>query len=106
MADVTLQIGGYAYTLSCADGEEPALTLLGEMVTARVAKARSMLGGLSENRQLLFAAILLADELNGGGTPAPASTETADAARAVDRASERIERIARTLMDILPDDAS
>ena len=104
MAEVTLHIGGYAYGLSCADGEEDALRRAGEMVAARVTSARAMLGGLTETRQLLFAAILLADELHSGGGRASDGTSPADlpdAARAIDEAGMRIERIAQALDALL-----
>jgi cell division protein ZapA len=97
MAEVTLHIGGYSYDLSCADGEEEALMRAGEIVARRVATARATLGGLTETRQLLFAAILLADEL-----PATTASDAHDqVARAVNAAAERIEQIAGTLDALL-----
>lgn len=63
MADVTLHIGGHNYILACADGEEVHLHRLGSIVSEQVAAAHAVAPGMSEARQLLFAAIYLADRL-------------------------------------------
>lgn len=63
MSEVTLRIGGKAYRVSCADGQEAQLARLGSVVDE---KFRQMEGNLapSEAQNLLFAAILLADDLH------------------------------------------
>lgn len=63
MSEVTLQIGGRAYKVACADGEEAQLARLGGMIEQ---KLKQMEGNLapSEAQNLLFAALLLADELH------------------------------------------
>jgi len=72
MSTVALRIGGKSYTVACADGEEAHLAKLGAMVDE---KLRQMEGNLAlqEAQNLLFAAILLADELHearaSSGTP-------------------------------------
>ncbi|NNC72571.1 MAG: cell division protein ZapA, partial [Sphingomonadaceae bacterium] len=72
MADVTLSIAGHNYTVSCRDGEEAHLRDLGQMVDNKTEEARGAVGEtLGESRMLLFAALLLADEVadlreNGG----------------------------------------
>ena len=58
MADVKLTIGGRPYDVHCADGEEVQLTQLASIVDEKV---RTM-PGVTEMRQLLFAALMLADE--------------------------------------------
>lgn len=58
MADVRLTICGRQYDIHCADGQETHLTQLAATVDA---KARTV-GGGTEARQLLFAALMLADE--------------------------------------------
>lgn len=58
MADVRITICGRQYDVHCADGQEPQLQRLAELVDA---KARDI-GGGTEVRQLLFAALMLADE--------------------------------------------
>ena len=63
MSEVTLRIGGKAYKVSCADGEEARLAQLGNMIDA---KFKQMEGGFAptEAQNLLFAAVFLADELH------------------------------------------
>ena len=63
MSEVTLRIGSKAYKVACADGQEAQLAKLGSMIDA---KFKQMEGNLapSEAENLLFAGILLADELN------------------------------------------
>ena len=63
MAEVTLTIGGHHYALTCADGEEAELIRLGALVDEQVMAARAAVGGLTEIRQLLFAALFLADRI-------------------------------------------
>ena len=58
MADVKLNIAGRVYDVHCADGQEPQLMQLATLVDEKV---RSMPGG-TEIRQMLFAALMLADE--------------------------------------------
>lgn len=104
MADVTLDIGGHRYTLSCADGEEEDLIRLSSIVDEQIKSARLMAGGLSEARQLLFASILLAEQLDmarksvpAAGAKEIASTPTdqalADATRRIDALTARVERL-------------
>lgn len=73
MSEVELHIAGKTYLVACGPGEEPRLTQLGNMVNA---KLQGMHGNLSaqDSQNLLFAALLLADELDearsGAGAPA------------------------------------
>src|SRR3546814_7448239 len=60
MADVRLTIAGRPYDVHCADGQEEQLVQLATLVDE---KARGIQGG-TEVRQLLFAALMLADEAN------------------------------------------
>lgn len=64
MAEVTLSIGGRSYNVHCGDGEETHIHRLARMVDEKTAAARGASPGLTEVRQLLFAAILLADEIH------------------------------------------
>lgn len=99
MAEVTLHIGGHDYRIACADGEEAALHALGSMVEREVQAARA-LGGLNESRQLLFAALFLADKLaNGGAEAAPSPSQSGDD-RALDALAQRVEAITARLATI------
>jgi len=64
MADVTIEIGGRRYDVTCRDGEEDQLRTLARLVDEKAAQARAAVGGVTEVRALLLAALLLADELH------------------------------------------
>jgi cell division protein ZapA len=75
MAQVDLLIAGRTYQIACRDGEEENLRSAARLVDAKSREALSGLGTLSESRQLLFASLLLADqivEIHRGSAPAPA----------------------------------
>ena len=63
MAEVNLTIAGRSYQVGCRAGEEDNLVAAARMVDAKSREALSGLGTLSESRQLLFASLLLADQL-------------------------------------------
>lgn len=63
MPDVRVELCGISTTIACADGDEPQLEQLVAMLTERVGHARAIVGSSDHWRQLLFAAIFLADEL-------------------------------------------
>ena len=63
MSNVTLQIAGRRYTVACAEGEEPHIETLGASIDAKLSAMPGMTSQ-SEPRTLLFAALLLADELH------------------------------------------
>jgi cell division protein ZapA len=63
MAQVTLRINGYAYTLGCKDGEEKHLEAMGAEVSSRVDGVRAAAGPSGESRMLVMAALLMADEI-------------------------------------------
>lgn len=81
MSNVTLTIGGRPYTVSAADGEESHIEMLGRMVGERVARGGGG-PGQSETRMLLFAALMLADELHELHRQMPAPPEAAPEAPA------------------------
>lgn len=64
MAEVDVRIGGRRYELSCRDGDQDRFRALGALVDSKASEAARSMGGLNEVRQLLFAALLLADELS------------------------------------------
>ena len=63
MSEVGLRIGGKTYMVACGQGEEAQLVKLGNMIDA---KLQTLEGNLSaqDAQNLLFAALLLADELD------------------------------------------
>lgn len=63
MAEVDLNIAGRTYRVACRNGEEDSLREAARLVDAKSREALAGLGTLSESRQLLFASLLLADQL-------------------------------------------
>ena len=63
MAQVTLRINGYAYTLGCQDGEEKHLEAMGAEVNRRIEGVRAASGPSGEARMLVMAALLMADDI-------------------------------------------
>lgn len=61
--NITLSIGGRDYTVACAPGEEAHVTGLGRTIAGKLEAMPSNIA-LGEARALLFAALLLADELH------------------------------------------
>jgi cell division protein ZapA len=99
MAHVDLFIAGRSYQIACRDGEEENLKAAARLVDAKSREALSGLGTLSESRQLLFASLLLADQIvegSGGAAAIPAEPDPAIAAR-VDALAERLETLAASL---------
>jgi len=64
MAQVTVKINGYAYTVGCEDGQEPHLLSMAEQVENRVNSIKAIGGNSGEARLLVLAALLMADELH------------------------------------------
>lgn len=73
MAEVSIQIGGRSYPVHCRDGEEEHLREIAALVDAKARDADRAVGGINETRNLLFAALLLADELNDSRNAAKAA---------------------------------
>jgi cell division protein ZapA len=100
MAEIDVFIAGRAYKVACRDGEEDSLRKAAALVDAKSREALAGLGTLSEARQLLFASLLLADDLvdDGRGPPPPPPVDPAVAERA-ERIADRLESLASTLED-------
>lgn len=94
MSNVTLQIGGRAYTVACADGEEGHIQALGATIADKVQSLGT--AGQSEPRLLLFAALMLADELHEART-ALAAANPHSHAPALEALAARLENIATQL---------
>lgn len=95
MSNINLHIGGRDYAVACAEGEEAHVRALGLMIQEKIAT----MGGSqhSETRSLLFAALLLADEvheLRGQSGNAPPEAIPHDR---LDAIAARLENIAAAL---------
>ena len=64
MAQVSIKINGYAYTVGCKDGEEPHLVAMAEQIEQRVDRAKALGSQSGESRLLVMAALMMADELH------------------------------------------
>jgi cell division protein ZapA len=63
MGQVTVTLNGRTYRLSCGDGEEQRLLALADHVRAKLNGLIQQVGQAGEDRLLLMAALLIADEL-------------------------------------------
>ena len=101
MAEVELTIAGRPYRVACRAGEEENLRAAGALVDAKSKEALAGLGTLSESRQLLFASLLLADQLidKPGAATGAGAVPQADPLleQRVVRLAERLESLAQSL---------
>jgi cell division protein ZapA len=100
MSNVTVSIGGRHYTVACAPGEEAHIELLGRSIDSKL-QGLTNLSGQSEARTLLFAALLLADELHEakaeGGTAGAGADAGQGVAEALEGLAGRLEALAAQL---------
>ena len=94
MAQVTIRINGYAYTVGCKDGEEKHLEAMADEVNRRVDVMRQAVGVSSESRMLVLVALSMADEIDEmQKTPAAKPEKRVDTER-LTRLARRAEQIA------------
>lgn len=98
MSNVTLAIGGRNFTVASAAGEESHIEMLGRMIDDRLEKMGGA-SGQSETRMLLFAALLLADELHEAhkGSPPPVPSLSPAVLQQVEALTARAEKLAADL---------
>ena len=102
MANIDVDVANRRYDVACRDGEEAHLRALAAIVDKRARDASAAVGGLTETRQLLYAALLLADDLkevragHGLADPSPAPPDPA-VAEALERLAARLEKLADRL---------
>lgn len=101
MASIEVEIAGRNYDVACRDGEEEHLRSLAALVNRRAHDAATALGSLTETRQLLFAALLIADDLKevraGAGLADPEPQADPAVAEALERLAEKVENLADRL---------
>lgn len=99
MSNVTLTIGGRFYSVACGEGEEAHIEALGRTIDGKL-HGMPNLSGQSEARTLLFAALLLSDELHelrSGNAPADDGPDSTRAAEALERLAKTLEGLAERL---------
>ena len=107
MAQVTIRINGYAYTVGCEDGQEAHLEQMAAEIEQRINSIKSIGGQSGEARLLMLSALLLADELHDlrnsakpAELPIPAAASADSERRAkLRRVAARAEEIAADLTD-------
>jgi len=99
MASVDVEIAARRYSVACRDGEEEHLREVAAIVDRKAQDAGAALGTLTEVRQLLFAALLLADEVkeHRAGNPVPVDDDSGRVADALERLAGRVEALAQRL---------
>jgi len=64
VAQVTVKINGYTYTVGCEDGQEEHLNAMSAQVESRVESIKALGSQSGEARLLVLASLLMADELH------------------------------------------
>lgn len=99
MAQVTLRINGYAYTIGCKDGEERHLESMGAEVSRRIEGVRVASGPSGEARMLVMAALLMADDIFELRTKLQ-TAETGPSAAADPKLGRKLARMAKRAEEI------
>ncbi len=95
-SNVTLEIAGRRYTIACAPGEERHIEGLGQSISEKLSKLDS-LRGQSAERVLLYASLLLADELHEAQQAPACPSDDHEQAEALEKMADRLEAIAQRL---------
>ena len=103
MAEIELSIAGRLYRVACRTGEEDTLRAAAALVDGKSCEAIAGLGTMTESRQMLFAALLLADQLLDGNAAVPAAQPDLALVGRVAGLAERLEALADTLEKAPPE---
>ena len=98
MSNITLDIAGRKFTVACGPGEEPHIEMLGRIIDSKI-EGMPGLASQSEARCLLYAALLLADEVHELRSGAGASQAAPDegSAETLESLADRLEALAAEL---------
>ncbi len=99
MAQVTVKINGYVYTVGCEDGQEAHLLSMVDQVERRITSIKALGGPNGEARLLVLASLLMADELHDlaarlEAEPPPAAPQHAAPPADDPEAADRLRRLA------------
>jgi cell division protein ZapA len=104
MANVSVNINGRGYELTCNDGQEAHLKELAGEIDRRVQELVKTVGQAGDSRLLLMVSLLLADELADAGgeldrlqQEQAAGAEDASVAASIEQLTQRIQDIAARL---------
>jgi cell division protein ZapA len=99
---VNVMVNGRAYTIACDDGEEEHLKALAEEVDSKVKELLGSVGQVGDQRLILMAALLLADELHAATDQLETAKHDLTAERgAREEASGRMEESESLAADVL-----
>ncbi len=99
MSEVTIKVGGRPYTLSCADGQEDHVRRLAAVVDGKLSALGENLAP-GDTKNLLFTALILADELEEARLAdcgSPASGPSDHVVYGLEAVAERMETLAEKL---------
>ena len=105
MAQVAVTVNRRTFEIACDDGQEQRVAELSREIDRRVAALTRSIGQVGENRLLLLAGLMMADELSeaqgalakyGSAPPADEKAE-AELAERLDLLARRVEAIAARL---------
>lgn len=103
MAQVSVTINGRIYQIACDDGQEANLTRLANYVDKRVGELVAAVGQVGDDRLLVMASLLVADELSAAATRLDGLDDSnrlrdeGSLISNIDNLAERIEHIAQRL---------
>jgi len=107
MGQVSVSINNHRYTLACRDGEEDRLLSLAKILDNKVRTLSARLGQVGENKLMLMAALIMADEfeeirselqgIKDGKIPVNASETAAALSSLLDSLSDSVDHLADEL---------
>lgn len=103
MAQVTIRINGYAYTVGCEDGQESHLQDMAAEIEQRINSIKAIGGQSGEARLLMLAALLLADELHDTRSNQAAAAPVAAPAKGDPERRAKLRRVAARAEEIAAD---
>ncbi|GAA0576440.1 cell division protein ZapA [Rhizomicrobium electricum] len=99
---VNVMVNGRAYTIACDEGEEDHLKALASEVDSKVSELLGSVGQVGDQRLILMAALLLADELHVATAHLETAKQELAAAKAAQvEASDRMEHSESIAADVL-----
>lgn len=93
MSEVQVTINERSYKIGCDEGQEEHVKALAQALDARVSELAAAMGQIGDNRLLVMAGILLADDL-GEALNEPDNREQAVANGAADALAASVEALA------------
>jgi cell division protein ZapA len=104
MAQVSVQINGRRYQISCDDGQEAHLSRLGSYIDSRVKELIAAVGQVGDAQLLVMVCLLVADELSDAYAELDVAKTADDGATAMltaeDALSEKMELLAERIESI------